>query len=1048
MPFIEAPTTFYMGRRYDPSTKRLVDEVVYYDSRDLTTHGVVVGMTGSGKTGLCISLLEEAVLDNIPAIVIDPKGDITNLLLTFPNLRPEDFAPWINVDDAQRAGLSLDEYARDISQQWRDGLSSWSIVPGRIAAMKNAAQFSIYTPGSDSGLPVSILDSLRPPPEGWVGFEEANRERISGIVTALLALIGKQAEPVKDREHVLLSNIFENAWRQGIALTLEDIILQVQKPPFSKLGVFDVDTFFPEKDRFKLAMGLNHVIAAPSFQSWITGEPLDISRLLYTQEGRPRVSIFYVAHLTEAERTFMITLLLENMLAWMRTLSGTTSLRCLLYFDEVFGHFPPAPRNPPTKEPLLRLLKQARAFGIGLVLATQNPGDLDYKGLSNAGTWWIGKLQTENDKNRVLGGLQAAATADSHLDMDNLNALLSSLDPRVFVLHNVHDSGGPILMHTRWSMSYLRGPLTRQQIRTLMEPQRRAVGLHTPAPGVLQNQTPSPTPVYDGGYISSPAPEPVSPPIPPSVALSEPMLQPIQETPLPNPPPAPPVVEPPSSVPEGTPASARVTESPATPGSTPPPPDLPEAGQSGSFRPSGVPSVTQTSPMRAPATPPPPTTPSQPAAGLGDVLSRRISDAASGNPPPQTPAPAAPEEYAPAAPPYPPLPEESRIYDASSFPVAPIQTGQGAAPTPTLSYSQLGSSQQQTSLTQRGAAIPEGYSDRPPVLPSTVSQFYLPALVTTQQAIREWEKTFNYEASAFGGAQLLYRPVLLAQLAVRYLDRKTNVEESQRWAFHVPNLEKSGIVPWGEYQATPIDPKQISSEPFGYAFYGPLSGGLTDAKRMTALKAEVIDYVYRSATLTIFYNSTLDVYASPRDSRRDFLLKIQQKAREARDEEIDVITRKYDKELERLDERLRRQLRDLTSDKQVLDELKREDLYTTGEAVLSLLKGRTTYTLSRMSRARRYKTQAQERAIQSEHTVSDIEQDIEAKQQELQEVLQGVNDKWAKVATTVEEVKLTPFKKDIVLEIMGIGWIPTWYVVLNGQPLMLPALAGSRTTTV
>src|SRR5258708_8188250 len=477
MHFIEAPTTFYMGRRYDPSTKQLVDEVVYYDSRDLTTHAVVVGMTGSGKTGLCIDLLEEAVLDNIPAIVIDPKGNITNLLLTFPILRPEDFAPWINPDDAARAGMDLPEYARDVAQQWRDGLSSWSIVPQRIQAMKNAAQFSIYTPGSDAGLPVSILDSLRAPREGWAGFEEAHRERIRGIVTALLALIGKQIDPVKDREHVLLSNIFENAWKPGHNLSLEDIILQVQKPPFLKLGVFDVDTFFPEKDRFKLAMELNNIIAAPSFQSWINGEPMDISHLLYTAEGRPRVSIFYVAHLTEAERTFMITLLLENMLAWMRTLSGTTSLRAVLYFDEVFGHFPPAPRNPPTKEPLLRLLKQARAFGIGIVLATQNPGDLDYKGLSNAGTWLIGKLQTENDKNRVLGGLQAAASAQNNINVHSLNKLISTLDPRVFILHNVHDDGGPILLHSRWSMSYLRGPLTRQQVRILMEPQRRALGL-------------------------------------------------------------------------------------------------------------------------------------------------------------------------------------------------------------------------------------------------------------------------------------------------------------------------------------------------------------------------------------------------------------------------------------------------------------------------------------------------------------------------------------------------------------------------------------------
>src|SRR5512135_2543698 len=344
MPFIEAPTTFYLGQGYDPATRTLVDDVVYYDSRDLTTHAVVVGMTGSGKTGLCIDLLEEAVLDSIPAIVIDPKGDITNLLLTFPNLRPEDFAPWITADDARHAGKDIDAYARDVAQQWRDGLATWGITPARIGALKNAAQFSIYTPGSDAGLPVSILDSLRAPREGWVGFEEGHRERISGIVIALLALIGKQVEPVRDREHILLSNIFEDAWKRGQDLTLEDLIMQVQKPPFATLGIFDVETFFPEKDRFKLAMALNNIVASPSFQTWMSGESLDISRLFYTQEGRARVSIFYIAHLTEAERAFIITLLLENVLAWMNTLSGTTSLRGILYFDEVFGAFPPYPR--------------------------------------------------------------------------------------------------------------------------------------------------------------------------------------------------------------------------------------------------------------------------------------------------------------------------------------------------------------------------------------------------------------------------------------------------------------------------------------------------------------------------------------------------------------------------------------------------------------------------------------------------------------------------------------------------------------------------------
>ncbi|MBI5958364.1 MAG: ATP-binding protein, partial [Chloroflexi bacterium] len=474
MAFIEAPTTFYMGRRFDPISRRLVDEVVYYDSRDLTTHAVVVGMTGSGKTGLCITLLEEAVMDGIPSIIIDPKGDITNLLLAFPNLQPADFEPWINVDDARRAGLEPPEFAADTAQKWRDGLASWGITSQRVGYFKQNARFSIYTPGSDAGLPISILDAMQAPLGGWQpGDDEFHRERISGIVTALLALIGRNVTPLKDREHVLISNIFEYAWRLGQDLTLEEVIMHVQKPPFAKLGVFDVDTFFSEKDRFSLAMELNNIIAAPSFQSWIQGEPLDIQSLLYTPEGKPRVSIFYIAHLNDAERMFVVTLLLENMISWMRTLSGTTSLRALLYFDEVFGFFPPHPYNPPSKEPIMRLLKQARAFGLGLVLATQNPGDLDYKGLANAGTWFIGKLQTENDKKKVLTGLETVASVDTDLNIQDIDSLLSTIDPRVFVMHNVHDRSGAIPIHTRWAMSFLRGPLTRQQIRTLMADQRQ-----------------------------------------------------------------------------------------------------------------------------------------------------------------------------------------------------------------------------------------------------------------------------------------------------------------------------------------------------------------------------------------------------------------------------------------------------------------------------------------------------------------------------------------------------------------------------------------------
>lgn len=458
---------FNLGKFFDPRTQTLTDTPLLYDPADLTTHAVCVGMTGSGKTGLCLDLLEEAALAGIPAILIDPKGDIANLLLQFPELRAEDFQPWVNVDDARRAKLSVEDYAARRAEEWKAGLTKWGLGPEHIQKLKEAVDWAVYTPGSDAGRPVSILRSLEAPDLAWNENQEILRERIAGICSALLGLIGVEADPVRSREHILLANLFENAWKSGQSLDLAGLIAQVQTPPMPKLGVFEVDRFYPEKDRLELALALNAIVAAPSFQSWIAGEPLDIPSLFRTPEGKPRFSIFYVAHLTEAERMFFITLLLEQVGAWLRGQSGTTSLRSLLYFDEVFGYFPPHPYNPPSKVPLLRLLKQARAFGLGVMLVTQNPGDLDYKGLTNTGTWFIGKLQTERDKARLLDGLETISTqARAHFDISTLDTLISSLAPRTFLLQNVH-APAPVVFQTRWAMSYLAGPLTREQIRVL-----------------------------------------------------------------------------------------------------------------------------------------------------------------------------------------------------------------------------------------------------------------------------------------------------------------------------------------------------------------------------------------------------------------------------------------------------------------------------------------------------------------------------------------------------------------------------------------------------
>ncbi len=517
---IQAPPerlgSFYLGAEYDLDTGKYHPPVIHYDARDLTTHAVVVGMTGSGKTGLCIGLLEEAALDHVPAILIDPKGDVTNLLLQFPDLRPEDFRPWINVDDARRKGMSPDEYAKYIAETWRKGLAEWGIGPERIRQLQASADFTIYTPGSRAGIPINILGSLAAPDLDFEEHAEAIRERITGTVAALLSLMGVKADPTRSREAILLANIFDHYWRQGQDMDLATLITAIQDPPVRRLGVFDVDTFFPPEERFQLAMQLNTLIASPNFQAWLEGDPLDIDALYWTEGGKPRHSIFYIAHLSEHERMFFVTLLLENLLTWVRRQSGTTSLRALLYFDEIFGYMPPV-AEPPSKRPLLTLLKQARAFGLGLVLVTQNPVDIDYKGLTNAGTWFIGKLQAERDKDRVLQGLKGAIAAAGGQTNVDYETIITRLRSRVFLMHNVHEPR-PVVFHTRWVMSYLRGPLTRPQIEKLMQEKKDRT---RPQPSKQEKtQAPrtqeGPTEIPPEGYTPTP---PVLPPGVPQVFL-------------------------------------------------------------------------------------------------------------------------------------------------------------------------------------------------------------------------------------------------------------------------------------------------------------------------------------------------------------------------------------------------------------------------------------------------------------------------------------------------------------------------------------------------
>ncbi|HYO81791.1 MAG TPA: hypothetical protein VES20_10340, partial [Bryobacteraceae bacterium] len=454
---------FYLGRLRENG------QTFLYDSRDLVTHAVCVGMTGSGKTGLCIDLLEEAAIDGIPALVIDPKGDISNLLLQFPDLRPEDFRPWVDEDEARREGITVEEFAAQHAAAWKDGLAAWGQSGERIRKLSGSAEFAVYTPGSDAGTGLSVLRSFDPPPAAAADDRESWRDRISGTATALLSLLGSDAEPSKSREHILISTILDKAWQDRRSLSVEALIHEIQKPAFTKIGVMDLESFYPAQERFELSMSLNNLLASPGFEAWMQGEPLDIGGLLYTAAGKPRIAILSIAHLNDSERMFLVTLVLNEVLAWMRAQPGTTSLRALVYMDEIFGYFPPV-ANPPSKRPLLTLLKQARAFGIGIVLATQNPVDLDYKGLANAGTWFIGRLQTDRDRQRLIDGLEGAVP-----DRAALDSMLSGLGKRVFLMNNVHETK-PVVFESRWALSYLRGPLTRAQLRLLKKDRAAPAG--------------------------------------------------------------------------------------------------------------------------------------------------------------------------------------------------------------------------------------------------------------------------------------------------------------------------------------------------------------------------------------------------------------------------------------------------------------------------------------------------------------------------------------------------------------------------------------------
>ncbi len=822
---------FYLGRLVDAQTHTTTDQPFLYKSDDLTTHAFVVGMTGSGKTGLCICLLEEAALQGIPALILDPKGDMTNALLHFPNFEPADFEPWVNADLARREGKTVQQAAQEAAALWKQGLADWGIEPQRLAALSQAAQFTVYTPGSDSGIPINILTSFEAPDLDWDENREALREKISATVTALLGLVGlADADPLRSREHILLSNIFEHAWVSGQDLTLSELILQTQSPPFTKLGVFDVDTFFPQKDRFALAMLLNNILAAPSFQTWIQGQPLEIENLLSAEDGRPRHSIFYLAHLSETERMFFVTLLYTAVESWMRAQSGSGSLRAIVYFDEVFGYLPPV-SNPPSKTVILRMLKQARAFGVAQILVTQNPVDIDYKALSNAGTWCIGKLQTDQDKQRLLDGLESAVPGG--MNRNEYDKLISGLGKRVFLMHNVH-AKGPLLFQTRWAMNYLAGPLTRAQIPAL---NRLAMASEASA---FQK------PLDEGKSI----------------------------------------------------------------------------------------------------------------------------------------------EQAPAA-----------------------STGHKARPSQVISPT------------------------KPPA-PAAVDELFLPVQESLAQALQR----AGASSSASYQATLVYRPTLMGQIRIRYVNRKYGLDTESVTAIQVYTPDRRGFIHWEDHLAPPLDLRSADQLAAADARFAPLEAPLSDAKLIAAMKKDWLEWAFRNASLTIKVNDALQVACVPPMSEAEFRTQCSEIARRKRDEENQKVSQTFDKKIEALRVKLAREEQELEADKEKLNLRRMEEVGTHAENLLGLLGGRrSSRRVSSSLTKRRLTSQAKAEVDESIKTIALLKEQIAATEKEKAQALEAINQRWAAMVTQERQETILPLKKDCFVEFFGIAWQP-YYRIQDGETtLEVPA---------
>ncbi len=828
---------FFIGRAVDMGTGKPTDEPVLYNPADLTTHGIITGMTGSGKTGLGVGFLEEAALAGIPAIVIDPKGDMTNLLMHFPDLAPGDFAPWIDPEAARRSGKTHDQLAMETALAWRNGLSQWGLGREQLVALRDSAGFTIYTPGSASGVPVNVLASFSAPGLDWEEHKEILRERIATIVTALLTLVGVTVtDPLRSREHILLSNVLEHAWSEGRSLDLHKLILETSTPPFDRLGAFPLENVYPQRDRFELAMLLNNFLASPSFQTWIEGETLDIGALLYTAGGRPRHSVFYLAHLSEQERMFFVTLLFAAVESWMRAQRGTGHLRLLMYFDEIMGYMPPV-ANPPSRPVLLRMLKQARAFGVGLLLATQNPVDVDYKALSNAGTWLIGRLQTEQDKNRLMDGLRSAS---GNIDIAEVGKIISGLPKRTFYLHSVHRSK-PALLSTRWVLNYLAGPVTRSQI---------------PALNALVGQ-----------------------------------------------------------------------------------PDGPAAGTTAA---AGTPGTQQ-------------------AGGWGPAQ----------------------------------------------------QAGAGSASGPA-----------------EAQPLP-GFGGQPPVV-SGLEQAFVNQSLTAEQAARS-----TGLAGGWTAAGILYRPALLAAGEVHYRQRNYGLDYTRRITALVSEPQP-GLSEWDGSMCN-LDVAALATEGTPGARYEALPSWLGDSRSIAPMRKEFADWIYREGTIRVRANEQLKVYAPPEVSDAEFARLCREAARKGRDAESAKVQRTYERKIDSLRQKVRRQELDVAEAKADVEARRQDELSQGLATVMGMLGGRRRRSFSSNVNKRRMTTKARNDLTQEIADLEALQRDVSRMEAEMDNALREVDGRWEAAADRVTEVPIAPARSNIYVERFAVAWLPHHIIQAGGQYLTLPA---------